>query len=53
MRRGARRPIQQLRAALCLNHAAIGLVLDLLDRIDELEAEARTSVSAATATATT
>jgi len=30
--------IQRLRAGLCLNYAAIGLVLDLLDRIDALEA---------------
>jgi len=30
--------IQRLRAGLSLNYAAIGLVLDLLDRIDELEA---------------
>ncbi|MBL7497576.1 hypothetical protein I6A84_02890 [Frankia sp. CNm7] len=29
--------IQRLRAGLCLNYAAIGLVLDLLDRIDALE----------------
>jgi chaperone modulatory protein CbpM len=29
--------IQRLRAGLSLNYAAIGLVLDLLDRIDELE----------------
>ncbi|MBV8292136.1 MAG: MerR family transcriptional regulator [Mycobacterium sp.] len=29
--------IQRLRAGLGLNYAAIGLVLDLLDRIDELE----------------
>lgn len=32
--------IQRLRAGLGLNYAAIGLVLDLLDRIDELEAAA-------------
>ena len=30
--------IQRLRAGLALNYAAIGLVLDLLDRIEELEA---------------
>jgi chaperone modulatory protein CbpM len=30
--------IQRLRAGLCLNYAAVGLVLDLLDRIDTLEA---------------
>lgn len=29
--------IQRLRAGLHLNYAAIGLVLDLLDRIDELQ----------------
>jgi chaperone modulatory protein CbpM len=29
--------VQRLHAALALNYAAIGLVLDLLDRIDELE----------------
>jgi chaperone modulatory protein CbpM len=29
--------VQRLRAELSLNYAAIGLVLDLLDRIDELE----------------
>jgi DNA-binding transcriptional MerR regulator len=29
--------VQRLRAELALNYAAIGLVLDLLDRIDELE----------------
>jgi chaperone modulatory protein CbpM len=29
--------VQRLHAALSLNYAAIGLVLDLLDRIDELE----------------
>ncbi len=33
--------IQRLRAGLSLNYAAIGLVLDLLDRIDELEAALR------------
>ena len=42
---GSRRPssprvarIQRLRAGLGLNYAALGLVLDLLDRIAELEA---------------
>ncbi len=29
--------VQRLRAGLALNYAAIGLVLDLLDRIDELQ----------------
>jgi hypothetical protein len=33
--------IQRLRASLSLNYAAIGLVLDLLDRIDVLEAQVR------------
>ncbi|MBP2328726.1 hypothetical protein JOF56_009111 [Kibdelosporangium banguiense] len=37
--------IQRLRAGLCLNYNAIGLVLDLLDRIDALEAELRASRS--------
>jgi DNA-binding transcriptional MerR regulator len=35
--------IQRLRAGFALNYAAIGLVLDLLDRIDVLEAERRQS----------
>ncbi|GAA4023107.1 hypothetical protein GCM10022247_54250 [Allokutzneria multivorans] len=33
--------VQRLRAGLSLNYAAIGLVLDLLDRIDVLEARVR------------
>jgi hypothetical protein len=33
--------VQRLRAGLSLNYAAIGLVLDLLDRIEELEAASR------------
>ena len=33
--------IQRLRAGLPLNYAALGLVMDLLDRIDELEAARR------------
>jgi chaperone modulatory protein CbpM len=33
--------IQRLRAGLSLNYAAIGLVMDLLDRIDVLERELR------------
>jgi chaperone modulatory protein CbpM len=33
--------IQRLRAGLSLNYAAIGLVLDLLDRIDVLERDLR------------
>lgn len=35
--------IQRLRAGFSLNYAAIGLVVDLLDRIAELEAAARAS----------
>jgi chaperone modulatory protein CbpM len=35
--------IQRLRAGLQLNYASIGLVIDLLDRIDELEAALRAS----------
>jgi hypothetical protein len=38
--------IQRLRAGLCLNYAAIGLVLDLLDRIDALEAALGATASA-------
>jgi chaperone modulatory protein CbpM len=34
--------IQRLRAGFSLNYAAIGLVMDLLDRIAALEAAART-----------
>jgi chaperone modulatory protein CbpM len=33
--------IQRLRASLSLNYAAVGLVLDLLDRITELESALR------------
>jgi DNA-binding transcriptional MerR regulator len=33
--------IQRLRTGLGLNYAAIGLVLDLLDRIDDLESASR------------
>ena len=33
--------VQRLRTGLGLNYAAIGLVLDLLDRIDELETSSR------------
>ncbi|WP_111508921.1 chaperone modulator CbpM [Mycobacterium kyogaense] len=33
--------IHRLRAGLGLNYAAIGLVLELLDRIDELESASR------------
>ncbi|MEU1471148.1 chaperone modulator CbpM [Streptomyces sp. NPDC005761] len=35
--------IQRLRAGLPLNYASLGLVLDLLDRISELEAALRRS----------
>jgi chaperone modulatory protein CbpM len=34
--------IQRLRAGLAVNYAALGLVIDLLDRVAALEAEART-----------
>jgi chaperone modulatory protein CbpM len=37
--------VQRLRAGLSLNYAAIGLVLDLLDHIEELEAASRRSGS--------
>jgi len=33
--------IQRLRVGLGLNYAAVGVVLDLLDRIDELDAQVR------------
>jgi hypothetical protein len=42
--------IQRLRAGLCLNYAALGVVLDLLDRIEALEATVRASRPAATPT---
>jgi DNA-binding transcriptional MerR regulator len=35
--------IQRLRRGFALNYAAVGLVLDLLDRVAELERELRTS----------
>jgi chaperone modulatory protein CbpM len=35
--------IQRLRAGLSLNYAALGLVMDLLDRIEVLEAALRTT----------
>jgi hypothetical protein len=35
--------IKRLRASFSINYAALGLVVDLLDRIAELEAAARTS----------
>ena len=38
--------IQRLRAGLSLNYAAIGLVLDLLDRIDRMETALRTRPTA-------
>jgi hypothetical protein len=37
--------IQRLRAGLCLNYAAIGVVLDLLERIARLEIALRRSES--------
>ncbi|MEV6793222.1 chaperone modulator CbpM [Streptomyces sp. NPDC051320] len=39
--------VQRLRAGLCLNYAAVGVVLDLLDRIDRLETALRLSERAA------
>ncbi|WP_333768997.1 chaperone modulator CbpM [Streptomyces sp. IBSBF 2435] len=39
--------VQRLRAGLCLNYAAIGVVLDLLDRVERLEAALRRSERAA------
>ncbi|GAA4982394.1 hypothetical protein GCM10025734_03640 [Kitasatospora paranensis] len=39
--------VQRLRAGLCLNYAAVGVVMDLLDRIDRLEAALRRSERAA------
>ncbi|MCA1188760.1 MULTISPECIES: chaperone modulator CbpM [unclassified Saccharopolyspora] len=38
--------IQRLRAGLSLNYAAIGLVLDLLDRIDRMETALRSRPTA-------
>ena len=35
--------VQRLRAGVALNYAAVGLVLDLLDRISDLEATLRSS----------
>ncbi|MEE4594411.1 chaperone modulator CbpM [Streptomyces sp. DSM 41524] len=35
--------VERLHTGLCLNYASIGLVLDLLDRIDRLEAALRHS----------
>jgi chaperone modulatory protein CbpM len=35
--------VQRLRAGFALNYAAIGLVIDLLDRISDLEAALRSS----------
>ena len=43
VRRVAR--MQRLRSDLALNYNALGLVLDLLDRIEQLERAARTSAS--------
>jgi DNA-binding transcriptional MerR regulator len=42
--------IQRLRAGLSLNYAAIGLVMDLLDRIDDLEAALRAAGPSRSAT---
>lgn len=39
--------IERLRTGACLNYAAIGLVVDLLDRIAELEATLRRTSHAA------
>ncbi|WP_442814304.1 chaperone modulator CbpM [Streptomyces sp. NBC_01198] len=39
--------VQRLRTGLCLNYAAIGVVLDLLDRIERLETALRRSERAA------
>lgn len=39
--------VQRLRDGLCLNYAAIGVVLDLLDRIERLETALRRSERAA------
>ncbi|KJK55585.1 MerR family transcriptional regulator [Saccharothrix sp. ST-888] len=39
--------VQRLRTGLSLNYAAIGLVLDLLDRIDRLESALRRGEQAA------
>ncbi|MER8162948.1 chaperone modulator CbpM [Streptomyces sp. NPDC094472] len=35
--------VERLHVGMCLNYASIGLVLDLLDRIDRLEAALRRS----------
>jgi chaperone modulatory protein CbpM len=47
--------IQRLRAGFSLNYAAVGLVLDLLDRIEELQTALRQTarLSGATSQATT
>ena len=39
--------VQRLRTGLCLNYAAVGVVLDLLDRVERLEAALRRSERAA------
>lgn len=39
--------VQRLRTGLCLNYAAVGVVLDLLDRIESLETALRRSERAA------
>jgi pimeloyl-ACP methyl ester carboxylesterase len=43
--------VQRLRAGLSLNYAALGLVLDLLDRVTELEAALRRNPAVDRATA--
>jgi chaperone modulatory protein CbpM len=45
--------IQRLRAGFSLNYAAVGLVLDLLDRIEALEAALRRQPARTTAHANT
>ncbi len=42
--------IQRLRAGFSINYAAVGLVLDLLDRIEELQTELRRAGQPAGAT---
>ncbi len=42
--------IQRLRAGFSLNYAAVGLVMDLLDRIEELEAALRRAQPPASST---
>jgi hypothetical protein len=42
--------IQRLHTGLPLNYAAIGLVMDLLERVDRLEAQLRASAGQAART---